>query len=409
VSVELIAVGSELLRFGRVDTNGTWLVEQLARLGLEVLVRNIVDDDEPRVAALVRSAMARSPVVILTGGLGPTDDDRTRESLALAFDRPLEHDPAQLQVIHDRFASVGRSAGPEQAKQADRPRGTAWIDNPLGSAPGLLFEGDGTLVAALPGVPAEMRRMFLDALAPRLARADAPALVRRTLKISGRSESGVDRRVQDLYGTANMAITILSGTGGVELHLRAEAPDLDQARRELQALEIQIRERLGDDVFGVDDDSLASIVGQALTQSGRTLATAESCTAGLLGGEITRIPGASNWYRGGLVVYHDQAKQALAGISPEMLATHGAVSEPVARALAQAARERLGADIGVGITGIAGPGGGSEGKPVGLVHLALAAEGGVDHRELRLPGDREDIRQRAVMVALDRIWRMARG
>jgi nicotinamide-nucleotide amidase len=410
-NAELIAVGSELLQPGRPDTNGDWLVERLERAGVEVTGRAVVDDHPGRIESLVRSAIERSTLVIVTGGLGPTDDDRTREALAAAFGLPLASDPAALRGLEERLARFGRDVTPEQARQALLPRGASWIPNPIGSAPGIAIEraaaAGARLLIALPGVPAEMRVMFDGTVAPRLAaRVPGGGVARRRLRIGGRTESHVDRELRGVEGVEPSRVTLLAGEAGVEVLLSARGPSAAAARAALDGLERQVRDRLGSDVIGADDETLAGVVGDLLLRSRRTLATCESCTAGLLAAEVTRVPGSSAWYRGGLVVYHDDLKQELAGVGRDLLGEHGAVSEPAARALARAARVRCHADLGVGVTGIAGPGGGSPGKPVGRVHLAIEDATQARVWKLDLAGDRDAIRRRAVGEALDRLRRL---
>jgi nicotinamide-nucleotide amidase len=404
MSAELIAVGSELLRGGRADTNGDWLVERLLRLGIEVVVRACVDDDAERIASNVRAALGRSEIVVLTGGLGPTEDDRTREALALALDLPLERDREQVRLLERRFAAYGRAFRPVQLKQADRPRGAEWIANPLGSAPGLSIRWKGRLVAAFPGVPAEMKRMFEESLAPLLAGRGVAVAV-RTLKVAGRMESSVDEQVRDLYDEPGLDATILAGREGIELRLVLRGATPEEARDRLAVIESRFVERLGEDLYGRDEEDLPEVVGRLLERAGKTVATAESCTAGLLAGRITSTAGSSGWFRGGLVVYDDEVKLSLAGVRAEILARHGAVSEAVARELAEAAAARCGASYGLGVTGIAGPTGGTAEKPVGLVHLGLAGARGTEHWRTRMVGDRDLVRRRTVTFALDRLRR----
>ena len=403
--VELIAIGSELVRFGRRDTNSDWLTGRLEQAGIEVAARSLVEDDEQPLAATIAAALARADVVLLTGGLGPTDDDRTRAALARALERPLERDPQQLESLRARYARFERRLGEVESSQADRPRGAAWIENPLGSAAGLLVDEPGRFVAALPGVPSEMKAMFDAALFPLLAARAEGSRGTCTLRIAGRTESGLERALHDLYRAPGLDVTILGGLEGVELHARAVGESPEQVAERLATFEQAVRERIGLDVYGVGEQRLAEVVGRLLADSGRTVASAESCTGGLLGGALTAVPGSSAWYRGGCIVYSDPLKRSLAGVGERTLAEHGAVSREVAEELARGVRERCAADLGIGITGIAGPGGGSEEKPVGLVHLALADSAATLHRELRLIGDREAVRARTVTVALDQLRR----
>ncbi len=401
----VVAVGSELLGPGRRDTNGEWLIARLFDLGIETSWRATIGDDAPRIARVVRAAMDDAGVVLLTGGLGPTEDDRTREAVALALDTSLTRDPAMADRIAALFAAHGRVAGPRQVRQAHRPSGMEWIDNPLGSAPGLLLERDSGLVAALPGVPAEMRAMFDASVAPRLALRSDGALARTTLRIAGRPESFVDDLLRDLYDSPGTETTILASSGSVELVVTARGTNAAEAHARCGALAAAMRARLGIDVYGVDDESLAVVVSRRLVARGATVALAESCTGGMLGAALTDVPGSSAWFRGGLVCYANDLKTSLAGVPDELLRAHGAVSEPVARALAASARTVCSADFGLGVTGVAGPEGGTADKPVGTVHVALADAG--DGRAVKLdwPGDRSLIRRRAVTVALDLLRR----
>lgn len=402
---ELIAVGSEMLHAGRADTNGDWLIEQLGRLGVAVEARSVVPDDPDSIAAFVGRAVGRSSIVIVIGGLGPTEDDRTREGLALALGLELERDADRLRRLEETFRERGRPFSADQARQAERPRGAAWIENPLGTAPGLALSLPASQLFALPGVPAEMRATFSAGVAPRVVAGEGRALARRTLKVAGRTEPSVDGQLRDLYGGPGISVTILAGPEGIDLHLLAEGRDPTEAAARADEADRLMSERLGRDLFGRDDETLAAVVGSLLERRGRTLATAESCTAGLLAAAVTGVPGSSAWFRGGLVVYSDDLKQRLAGVAAATLTRHGAVSAEVASELALGARERCGADYGIGITGVAGPGGGSPEKPVGLVHLALADRDGAAAWHVLHPGDRESIRRRTVTAALDRLRR----
>jgi len=406
MNAKLIAVGSELLRFGRHDSNGDWITERLQRLGVEVVGRALVGDDHGRTAAEIGAAVDSADIVVLTGGLGPTEDDRTREALAQALGLALERDDRRVARLREFFDRRGKEFHPEQEKQADRPSGAVWIDNPLGIAPGILYRGESFLVIALPGVPAEMKRMFDDTVAPLIGQAGEGRLARRVLKIGGRFESSVDAQVRDLYDTPGVEVTILTGAEGIELHLLATADDAGQARARVDRLDRELAARLGLDLYGRDDETLAGIIGRMLVQRGDSVATAESCTAGLLSATATAVAGSSCWFRGGLVVYSDDLKVSLAGVPPDILEACGAVSEEVARCLAQGARRRCGADYGVGITGVAGPGGGTEEKPVGLVHVAIAEDDQrTEHWKIQQIGGRELVRRRTVVFALDRLRR----
>jgi nicotinamide-nucleotide amidase len=403
MDVELIAVGTELLDLGRPDTNSEWLTERLQRAGARVTARTAVGDDVPRIAGQLRCALTSAEWVIVSGGLGPTEDDRTREAIAAALDVPLERDPAMLTALESRFRGHGRPFSDAQRVQADRPRGARWLANAVGIAPGFVVEARGAMLLALPGVPAELRAIFDQEVAPLLPRR-APRQ-RRILKIAGRTESWVDERIRDLYATPDAVVTILARPEGIEIALQVQGADPEESRTRLDELDDRIARRLGRDLYGRDEATLAAVTGEALRRAGLTLATAESCTAGLMAGAVTDVPGSSAWFRGGLVAYSDDLKVALAGVARATLAEHGAVSAAVARELARGARERCGADIGVGITGVAGPAGGTPMKPVGRVYVAVEGEGARTERELSLGGDRDLIRRRTVTYALDLVRR----
>jgi len=408
MDAHLIAVGSELLQ-GFPDTNTGWLAERLGRIGIRVRQISLVGDEEAGIAALVSDGLRRADLVILTGGLGPTEDDRTRAALSRALGEPLEPDARMAERIEEWLRGRGRTPDDDQLRQALRPRGAEFLENRRGIAPGLVVRTRSALLFAVPGVPAEMKEMFDSCVEPVLRSAGGPVLLRRVLKVAGRTESSVDRQIRDLYATPNAELTILARSTGIELVLRVEGATRGDAASRLQTLDEEISARLADDLFGRDDDTLASVVGAALGARASTLATAESCTAGLLAATLTEVPGASAWYRGGLVTYANDLKNALAGVALETLSRSGAVSAETARELARGARERLGADYGIGITGIAGPTGGTPDKPVGLVYVAVADARGIVDFRLLLPGDRDLVRRRAVSLALDRLRRRILG
>jgi len=406
MNAAILTVGTELLRCGKLDTNGDWLAERLARAGVRVDLRGMIGDDVVAIARLLGHAVETCELVVLTGGLGPTDDDRTREAIALATSCPLERDDDVDRALRARFETCGATYRPMQARQADRPRGAAWISNPIGTAPGIAMAVGGRVVVALPGVPAEMRAMFASGVLARVA--PETGVARRTLRVVGRTESSVDEALRDLYGTDEVEVTILSGRDGIDLHLFAECRSQTEAEERIRSVEVRMTERLGADLYGRDDDTLAAVVGRSLAAARRTVAVAESCTAGLLGTTLTSVPGSSAWFRGGVIAYADDLKMRLGGVSEHDLETHGSVSEAVARALARGVRERCTADLGVGLTGIAGPGGGSADKPVGFICVALADAIGEQSWSTRCGGDRDLVRARAVAFTLDRIRRWER-
>ena len=401
--VTLIAIGTELVALGRADTNGEWLAARIVRAGYEIEQTLRVADDMILLASVFQSALERGNVVISTGGLGPTEDDRTRAALAAAAGVSLVRDDVRLALLRGLFAARSIPFGPGQARQADRPAGAEWIDNPFGSAPGLDLRRGGGRLFALPGVPAEMKAMFDAHVAPALG--TGRGVLHRVLRIASRGEGTVDDELKDVYATPGLSVTILSHPGQLELHLRVVAGP--EAQRTIATVEREVRARLGDAVYGADADTLASVAGALLAARGETVGTAESCTAGLLAAALTEPPGSSVWFRGGLIVYADVLKRSLAGVAAETLARHGAVSEAVAGELAAGARERLGADWGIGVTGIAGPAGGGADKPVGTVHIAIRGPRGERNRRYLFHGDRGQVRAHTVNAALDGLRRLA--
>jgi len=405
MKAELIAVGSEMLRSSRRDTNADWLTQQLALIGIEVLARSIVEDNVAGIAGQIRVALGRADLVIVTGGIGPTGDDRTRQAAADALGLPLERDPQQVEQLKALFDARGWRFRPIQEAQADHPQGSTWLPNGLGTAPGFWIEHKASGLAVLPGVPCEMQQMFSRTLLPRLEQRTTAAIASCRLRVAGRSEPDVEALITDLYAVDGLDLVILAGPEGIELQLRTVAGSREEATDSLGRISADLVGRLGDDLYGRDEETLPYAVGCLLDEQHRTLATAESCTAGMLAAAITTVPGSSTWYRGGLVVYTDDLKVDLAGVNADSLVTHGAVSESVARELALGARIRCGADYGLGVTGIAGPGGGTAAKPVGLVHLALADERQTRHWQLHFRGDRDQVRRCTVTAALDALRR----
>ena len=404
-----VAIGTELLRFEHRDTNSAWLLDRLDGMGIEGALWFQVDDDVERIAAAVDTAADCCDLVLLTGGLGPTEDDRTREAMAKVLGSDLERDADLERRLREAFARRGYRFAENNARQADLPRGASWLPNPLGSAWGIGFEHRGALVAAMPGVPGEMRRMFEDHVEPQLEPIRRAHLASRSFKVAGWGESSLDAELEELHRDERSEITVLSGREGIVLRVRARGTVAEEAQDRLEAIAAAIEGRFGEDIYARAGESLAEVVGAKLLETGRRLATAESCTGGMLGATLTDVPGSSGWYRGGWVVYDDRLKTELAGVAPELLAQEGAVSEPVARQLAEAVRRSCDTDFGIGITGIAGPAGGTSEKPVGLVHVALAEPETTWHWRLRLSGDRWLVRAHTVRFALDRLRRVLDG
>lgn len=401
-----VAVGSELLGDEKLDRNSLSITRALRRYGVEVTEKRVIGDDVDTIAAAVRDLVERHDLVVLTGGLGPTADDVTRDAVARALDRPIRHSDEVERLVRDRYAAQDREMplyGPSMARVID---GSRVLPNHRGTAPGMLIEDRGRLLAVLPGPPWEMEEMLERDLLPELVSWN-PGSVRltRTLILGGVFESDVEECVRHLYdrfGREN--ISILASYGVVKLVLGAEGEEAG-ARRHLGVMERAFREILDDDVAGVDLTGLPEAVVNDLRRRGQTLATAESCTGGLVSSRLTDIAGASDVFIGGVVSYSNEVKEHQLGVPLETLVDHGAVSEEVARAMASGTRDRLGADWGVGITGIAGPGGGTEDKPVGLVHWAVAGPRGVWAEHRVFPGDRSVVREWSLNRSLDLLRR----
>jgi nicotinamide-nucleotide amidase len=407
LTAEIIAIGSELLTPQRADTNSLWLTGQLNGVGIEVKLKTVVGDDDARLEEAIRDALKRSRVVVMTGGLGPTEDDITRKIAARALSRRLILDERVLADIRAKFARWGRQMPEINSRQAMVIDGAEVLDNPHGSAPGMYLEHEGRAVVLLPGPPREMQPMFESQVLPRLsAKAGDVRVVRRVLRVSGLGESAVDERIAPVYTQfTNPQTTILFNRSEVEIHLTAQGKTEQEAELLLDGLAGQIEERLGDAVFAFRGERLEEVVGLRLAVSGFTLAVAESCTGGLVAQRVTDVPGSSVYFLEGVVAYSNEAKVRLLGVPSDLIAEHGAVSAEVAEAMAEGVRLRAESDFGVSVTGIAGPGGGTDDKPVGLVYVALSDDAHTQHRKLLLPGDRTLIRWRASQAALDLLRR----
>ena len=399
-TASILAVGSELLGATRLDTNSLYLTEKLETLGIRVIRKACVGDDWGDLEAEVRIAVERAPLLVITGGLGPTDDDRTKEVVAKVFSRSLVRDEAILLKLKERFRRRGFEMPSVNEKQADVIDGAVTLPNPRGTAPAFIVESGGRTVVLLPGPPNEMKAVFEESVAPKLA-TGAPGLHRRVLKIAGMAESAVEQLVKPVYAAhPEYAITILAMSGEIQLHFVAPGPR-EEAAKILDRIEGDFRKALGTEIFGRDDETLESVVGALLRAKGQTLALAESCTGGTLAGRITDVSGSSDYFLGAAVTYANGAKVEMLGVDPSTLERFGAVSEETAREMAYGARRRFGATIGVAVTGVAGPGGGTPEKPVGTVHLAMEADGGVrHHRRFLLPGERTLIRRWTTAAAL---------
>ncbi len=409
-NAEIVAVGSELLTPHRIDTNSLFLTGRLNDVGVEVKTKGIVGDDRALIADVLRSALSRADVVVTTGGLGPTADDLTREVVAEVLDLPLEEDSRIVELIRARFDRRGLRMPDINRRQAMVPRGATVLPNANGTAPGLLIEAGERVVVLLPGPPRELQPMFNGHVVDYLAgRTGGWCLRRRVIKIHGRSESQVEESAYPIYSSLGnehvlVETTILATPGQIELHLAGSGPEVAVVDAVLEAGVARLVETLGDVVFSLDGRALEVVVADALLAGGLTIAAAESCTGGLFMSRLTEVPGSSAWVIGGLVAYSNDVKIRELGVSPDLIAADGAVSEAVASAMADGVRMRLGASIGVGITGIAGPTGGAPGKPVGTVVIAVAASS-VAVKTFQFPGDREMVRRFSTSAALDMVRR----
>ena len=409
MNAEIIAVGSEMLTPYRMDTNSLYLTEQLNLLGVEVVFKSIVGDNLRRLVAAAQHGLFHSDILIFSGGLGPTEDDLTREAVAEALGVGLRRDPEIVRSLEERFAARGWKMAPNNAKQAEILEGATVLPNPNGTAPGQWlsgqFEGRERIIVLLPGPPHELKSLFENEVRERLRAKVPPAfLATRTLKVAMLGESLVDARVAPIYKRyTDVDTTILAGAGEIELHFKSRAATEDAAQRRVDEVAGLVEDELDDAVYSQNGESLEQIVGYWLQMRNATLAVAESCTGGLLAERITSIGGSSRYFLGGAVVYSNHLKTELAGVPAEMIDRHGAVSREVAAALAEGIRYRCESTLGVGITGVAGPAGGTPEKPVGLVFHAVAGDTGTEVVQRNFPGDRKRIRRFASTMALDMV------
>jgi nicotinamide-nucleotide amidase len=400
---EVIAVGTELLLGDIANTNAAHIGRALASVGVDCFIHTAVGDNEERIADAIATALARADAAIVTGGLGPTQDDVTREAISRATGRALVRDDRIAEALRERWRTFGREMPAMNLRQADVPEGATVIEVTFGTAPGLIVpHGDGAIYA-LPGVPAEMEDMLARAVLPDLmGRMGEPARIRsRVVRVAGMSESAVAELLAPTWEVTGEGVTMAFLAGGGEVRVRLTAKGDEDARVDelLVAAEATVRAVLGAAVVGLDDDTLERIVGRLLLARGWTLAAAESLTGGLFSSRVVSIAGASEYFRGAVVAYATGAKSDVLGVAEEILDEHGPVSAPVARAMATGARRVLGADVGIGLTGVAGPL--EQGKPIGTVVIAVDGPLGVAHREVRLPGDRNVVRTLAAGTALN--------
>ena len=400
---EVISVGDELVLGQIVDTNAAYLATRLAELGIETILHTAVGDDHERLVETLRTASQRCDLVLVTGGIGPTKDDITRHAIAEAAHAPLVLHDELVTTLHERFHSRGYTMPESNKVQAMIPEGATIIPNAFGTAAGFRIRINAADVAVLPGVPPEMKPMFEDELVPWLRREYAGrAIVVRRLLSFGLPESTVGEKIgHRMDRGSNPLVGLLATDAVITIKIIATADSEDEAQRMIEPIEREARDAIGDAIFGTDDDTLEIAVARLLDERGMTIATAESCTGGLVASRLTDVPGISQFLLEGVVTYSNEAKTRLLGVPEELFATVGAVSPEVAKAMAEGMRERSGADIAVGITGIAGPGGGTDEKPVGLVYIAVADAAGTDVEQRNFRGPRTIIKDRAAKTALN--------
>lgn len=403
---EIISIGSELLSGRTIDTNSAYLGRILQESGIELIRKSAVADHLEEMVQAIKESLSRADIVITVGGLGPTSDDLTREAISKALGVPLVFREDLAEKIREHFRRREVEMPEINLKQAYLPEGAVAIDNEVGTAPGFLLEREGKCIIALPGPPSELIPMVEGVVKPYLrGRNPGEVTIQRTLKVVGKGESWVETALRDLMAPqGNPSLAPFAKPAEVHLVITARGEE-ETARRMVEEMERGVRERLGDDIFGVDEEELEEVVGRMLRERGLTLAVAESCTGGLLGYRITKISGSSDYFLGGVISYANEVKRDVLGVKEEDLRRYGAVSEQVARQMAEGARRVIKADLGVGITGIAGPTGGTPEKPVGLVYIALATPQGTICQRNIFPGDREMVRWRSSQTALDMVRR----
>jgi nicotinamide-nucleotide amidase len=412
VGAELLTIGTELLLGQIVDTNAAWMSQRLAEAGIDVFYKSTVGDNWGRIDSAIRLAASRADVVIMTGGLGPTEDDLTRDVLAAVLGRPLRLDAAVLEHVRDRFARRRVPMPENNRKQAMVPEGALVLRNPRGTAPGLLIREAGRVFVCLPGVPAEMRPMLLEQAIPAIRDTFGirGRIVSRVLKTCGISESTLDMRIGDYFREMrNPSIGVLAHLGEIHVRLTCKGDDPAEIRRRHDDVDGRICGRLGHLIFGRDEETLEAVVGRLLRERGAALAVAESCTGGLVASRLTDVPGSSDYVACGVVAYSTRAKRDLLWVPEALLDRSGVVSLQVALAMAEGVRRRAGTAFGLATTGIAGPTGGTPETPVGLVYVGLAWPGGSGGREFRILGEREQIKVRASQMALETLRRHLLG
>ena len=409
MNAEIIAVGSELLTPRRIDTNSLYLTQKLNERGIEVVGKSVVGDDRDRLANEIRRARKSSGLIVMTGGLGPTLDDVSREAAADALGLELDFHQEIVDAIEARFRRRGRAMSENNRRQGYILRGAAILPNANGTAPGQWLHDDTGILVLLPGPPRELKPMFEGQCLPRLAQIATPyQYYTLSLRVTGLPESELDQRIAPIYSEEKrVATTILAAPGEIQIHLRARAATLEEARKIAESLGEKVEAELGSNVFTREDESMEQVIARLYRRRGMTLAAAESCTGGLLAEKITSVPGSSEYFLGGFVTYTEAAKTAWLGVRESTLQQHGAVSKQAAEEMARAVRAKANASVGVSTTGVAGPSGGTEQTPIGTVFIGVADEHGVEVTEIHVGGERDLVRQWAVQKAFDLIRRKA--
>jgi nicotinamide-nucleotide amidase len=401
MSAAILAIGTEITRGEIVNTNASWLADTLVGLGLEVTAMETIPDDKTRIVATLKRLSNEHRVILCTGGLGPTTDDMTSECVAAVLDVPLVRDAASLEAIVERMARFGRKMAASNEKQADFPRGAVVLPNRKGTAPGFGVQIGNARAFFMPGVPREMKTMFTESVAPELSTLVTDAIVQIRIKTFGMPESSVNDRLEGVEAEHDVVLAYRAHFPEIEVKVVARGADRARAEQQARAAADVVIERLGSDVvYGEGEVTFAEAVGELLQNAGLRLGAAESCTGGLVAQILTERGGASEFFDGAVVSYANHVKTSRLGVTEELLAMHGAVSAPVARAMAQGALSALGVDMAVATTGIAGPTGGSSEKPVGLVHFAVADRSGISDRQMRFPGSREQVRKLTAFAVL---------
>jgi nicotinamide-nucleotide amidase len=412
LTAEIIAVGSELLTPTRLDTNSLFITKCLAEHGITVRTKTVVGDSRDDLRAVFSSALTRRDVVVLTGGLGPTDDDLTREVVAETLGRPMRQDPEIVERLRGRFARRGLQMPDINLRQALVPEGAVIVPNPNGPAPGLWLEDDHRVIVLLPGPPRELKPMMESLARERLTRRPGPGrLMTRVLRIAGQGESHAEEVARPFFAlwrseARGIDVTTLASPGSIDFHVSLRSEDAPAGAARLEASLRELAQAFGEDAYAEDEGSMEGVVGNLLRDRRYPIAAAESCTGGLLTSRLTDVPGSSAYVQLSIVAYSNAAKTALLGVPVALIATHGAVSEPVAVSMAEGVRVRAGSTIGVGITGIAGPDGGTPEKPVGTVAIAVDGPWGTHVRTRALLGGREHIKFWATQAALDDVRRL---